>query len=122
MTKRVNSRKDAEGLIDKACAAGISVEERDGLRAYVVDLHQANHRTTTALNWRLISTLRESAPDAMVLAACPPCGQFPEGRVMIWKTSILMDGLKRGNETPQHLRYPATLWKPLPVPNWEDYT
>lgn len=60
--------------------------------------------------WRDI----ESAPkdETLFLAACPPDANFPDGRVMIWKGSILAF---QNDKTPDHLRFPATHWRPLPA-------
>ncbi len=62
--------------------------------------------------WQPIETLKPS--DDLILAACPPCSEFPDGRVMIWKASMLPDN----DRTPRHLRFPATLWTALPMPPW----
>lgn len=47
----------------------------------------------------------------MIIAGCPPCAEFPEGRVMIWRADILARNLK--GPTPAHLRFPATHWMPM---------
>lgn len=61
--------------------------------------------------WHPISTL--PMDDRLLLAHCPPCADFPDGRTMIWRASILA---MQGNGTPLHLRFPATHWRPLPEP------
>ena len=67
--------------------------------------------------WRPIAEMQPD--DEMVIAACPPCVEFPEGRRMIWTPSILLTAMANG--TPQHLRYPATHFMrvadlpPLPI-------
>lgn len=63
--------------------------------------------------WQDISTA--PTDDRLILAGCPACEQFPEGRVMIWRASMLNRNQK--GPTPQHLSFPATHWAPLlPAP------
>lgn len=120
---RFGSKKDMLAIVSDACAnCGISIEARDTLTAYINDLYRVNNAATSALNWRLISTLSQATkPDDMVLSACPPCSIFPQGRVMIWRAGILADNIKRGNDGPAHLRYPATLWRPVDTPDWSHF-
>lgn len=62
-------------------------------------------------DWQDIKTAPKG--DEMFLAYCPPDEEFPEGRMMIWRGSILA---MQNDRTPRHLRFPATLWMPLPWP------
>jgi len=63
--------------------------------------------------WRPIETL--PSDDTLVLAGCAPDTEFPQGRVMVWTASFLLDNIRRGNLTPEHLRYPAIGWLPIPA-------
>lgn len=58
-----------------------------------------------ASGWRDISTVPED--DSLFLAVCA------DGRMMIWKGSIFKF---QKLPTPEHLRFPATHWQPLPSP------
>lgn len=63
--------------------------------------------------WQDISTA--PSDDRLILAGCPACAEFPEGRVMIWRASMLNRNQK--GPTPHHLSFPATHWAPLlPAP------
>lgn len=63
--------------------------------------------------WQDISTA--PSDDRLILAGCPACAGFPEGRVMIWRASMLNRNQK--GPTPHHLSFPATHWAPLlPAP------
>jgi len=67
--------------------------------------------------WQLIETLPNT--DELIIAYCPPDPEFPEGRMMIWRASMLFDQFARiakGIKQPAHLSYPATHWRPLPQP------
>ncbi len=59
--------------------------------------------------WQAIDTMPPD--DRMVLAYCPPCVDFPNGRMMLWRASILA---AQNERTPHYLRYPATHWRCLP--------
>lgn len=56
--------------------------------------------------WRPMSEMPDD--DTLVLAGCP------DGRIMIWQSSILARNLR--GPTPNHLQFPATGWMLLPAP------
>lgn len=64
-----------------------------------------------AHDWQPIETVPKD--DRLLMAWCPPCAEFPQGRMMIWKASILAF---QDHRTPRHLKFPATHWRPLPAP------
>jgi hypothetical protein len=59
--------------------------------------------------WHLIATVPKD--DRQIMAYCPPDEAFPDGRMMIWNAALLT---KQDSRTPNHLRFPATHWRPLP--------
>lgn len=67
--------------------------------------------TMGKMMWRDIADLKHE--HAQVIAACPPCPDFPNGRRIIWSAAFLLAQIERGNSTPRHLRYPATYFMPL---------
>ena len=67
---------------------------------------------SSAVNWQEISSLPTG--DEMILAWCPPCKDFVDGRMMIWRGIILARNLK--GPTPAQLSFPATHWAHLPAP------
>lgn len=56
--------------------------------------------------WKPIVALPDD--DSLVLAF------VPDGRMMIWKASLLRQALRE--RTPEHLQFPATHWRSLPNP------
>ncbi len=64
--------------------------------------------------WQPIETMPTG--EELILAWVPPDGGFPDGRMMIWKASILARQFEPGQRTPNHLQYPATRWMLLPAP------
>ena len=54
--------------------------------------------------WKPIIALPDD--DTLVLA------WVPDGRMMIWRTSMLRQALRE--RTPEHLQFPATHWRELP--------
>jgi len=88
------------------------VDRCEALQTELAALRDADH-------WRPIATLPDD--ESMVLAGVPACSTFPDGRVMLWRASILRTALSGG--TPMHLQFPATHWKPRPAaPVALDYT
>jgi len=61
--------------------------------------------------WHSISTHPKG--DRLFLAYCPPDPSFPDGRIMIWTGEMFA---RQNERTPDHLRFPATHWRPLPEP------
>ena len=61
--------------------------------------------------WKSIETAPKD--QTAFLAWCPPCAEFPDGRMMQWNGSILA---LQNDRTPAHLRFPATHWRPMPRP------
>jgi hypothetical protein len=61
--------------------------------------------------WQDISTAPTG--DEMFLAFAPASKDFPDGRMMIVRGSILTSMMANG--TPNHLQYPATHWMHLPA-------
>ncbi len=60
--------------------------------------------------WQPIET--HPTGDELFLAYCPP-DQFPDGRMIIVRGSILTS--MRSQKTPDHLQFPATHWRHLPA-------
>ena len=56
------------------------------------------------LRWRSIKTAPKD--DTLIIAACA------DGRRMIWRGAILAGAMRES--TPEHLRFPAVAWMPLP--------
>lgn len=74
------------------------------------DALSAAQQAGEADRWRPIATAPKD--ETLFLAACPPDANFPDGRVMIWKGSIFAF---QNDRTPEHLKFPATHWMPLPT-------
>lgn len=82
-----------------------------GWDAFEAGYRAALRARQDAPGWRPIETAPKD--DALILAGCPADEEFPEGRVMIWKGSILSRNLS--DPTPRHLQFPATHWMPIPA-------
>ena len=62
---------------------------------------------------------RENADGWRPIETAPKDGTLilawvPDGRMMIWRADLLAHGLSA--RTPEHLKFPATHWRPLPAP------
>lgn len=62
--------------------------------------------------WMAIDTAPKG--DELFLVYAPPDSEFPDGRQMIVRGSILIT--MRSSGTPNHLQFPATHWAPLLPP------
>jgi hypothetical protein len=71
----------------------------------IADAILALQAETPAGDWRTMDSV--PGDDTKLLAACD------DGRVMIWTGKVLAMAMKP--DTPDHLRFPAARWMPLPV-------
>lgn len=89
----------------------------------VLSIHEirliVKHVRSTDGGWLPIEFFPLPNTDELIMAYCPPCEEFADGRQMIWRASMLFDQFRRvaaGIPQPQHLAFPATHWRHQPAP------